>query len=95
MKKWTVVGLFWLVQVFTANIRVSLALVAPTSMSLYDITPQVMGYILSGWNWPFWWRQQWPWAVPSPMCFWSRVLSLFPLTSPIPWDNLLNLCFPD
>ena len=47
MKKWTVVGLFWLVQVFTDIIRVSLAVVAPTLMTLYDITPQSMGYILS------------------------------------------------
>ncbi len=53
MKKWTVVGLFWFVQVFTDIIRVSLAVVAPTLMSLYDITPQVMGYILSGWNWTY------------------------------------------
>ncbi len=53
MKKWTVVGLFWLVQVFTASIRVSLAMVVPALMSLYDITPQVMGYILSGWNWTY------------------------------------------
>ncbi len=53
MTKWTVVGLFWLVQVFTATIRVSLAVVAPTLMSLYDTTPQVMGYILSGWNWTY------------------------------------------
>ena len=30
MKKWTVVGLFWLVQVFTDIIRISLAVVAPT-----------------------------------------------------------------
>ena len=41
MKKWTVVGLFWLVQVFTDIIRVSLAVVAPTLMRQYDITPQV------------------------------------------------------
>ena len=33
MKKWTVVGLFWWVQVFTDIIRVSLAVVAPTLMS--------------------------------------------------------------
>lgn len=53
MKKWTVVGLFWLVQVFTDIIRVSLAVVAPALMSLYDITPQAMGYILSAWNWTY------------------------------------------
>ena len=53
MKKWTVVGLFWLVQVFTDSIRVSLAVVAPTLMRQYEITPQVMGYILSGWNWTY------------------------------------------
>ncbi len=34
MKKWAVVGLFWIVQVFTDNIRISLAVVAPTLMSL-------------------------------------------------------------
>ena len=53
MKKWAVVGLFWLVQVFTDIIRVSLAVVAPTLMRQYEITPQVMGYILSGWNWTY------------------------------------------
>ncbi len=53
MTKWTVVGLFWLVQVFTDIIRVSLAVVAPTLMRQYEITPQVMGYILSGWNWTY------------------------------------------
>jgi len=53
MKKWTVVGLFWWVQVFTDIIRVSLAVVAPTLMTLYDITPQAMGYILSAWNWTY------------------------------------------
>ncbi len=53
MKKWTVVGLFGFVQLFTDIIRVSLAVVAPALMSLYDITPQTMGYILSAWNWTY------------------------------------------
>ncbi len=53
MNKWTVVGLFWFVQVFTDIIRVSLAVVAPTLMRQYEITHQVMGYILSGWNWTY------------------------------------------
>jgi MFS family permease len=53
MKKWTVVGLFWFVQVFTDIIRVSFAVVAPALMNLYDITPQAMGYVLSAWNWTY------------------------------------------
>lgn len=53
MKKWTVLGLLWLVQVMTDVIRVALAVVAPTLMRLYGISPKNMGYVLSGWNWGY------------------------------------------
>ena len=51
--KWIVVALFWGVQVVTDVIRVSLAVVAPVLMELYDISPSAMGYVLSGWNWAY------------------------------------------
>ncbi|MEE8350269.1 MAG: MFS transporter [Acidobacteriota bacterium] len=53
MKKWLVVALFFGVQVVTDIIRVSLAVVAPVLMELYDISPSAMGYVLSGWNWAY------------------------------------------
>lgn len=53
MKKWIVVALFWWVQLVTDVIRVSLAIVAPVLMELYNISPSTMGYILSGWNWAY------------------------------------------
>ncbi len=53
MKKWRVVALFWGVQVVTDIIRVSLSVVAPVLMELYDISPSAMGWVLSGWNWAY------------------------------------------
>lgn len=53
MKKWRVVSLFWGVQVMTDVIRVSLAVVAPTLMTVYGISPGTMGIILSGWQWTY------------------------------------------
>lgn len=55
MKKWRVVSLFWGVQVITDVIRVSLAVVAPTLMTVYGISPGTMGIILSGWQWTLCW----------------------------------------
>lgn len=34
-------------------IRYALGIVAPTLMTLYHISPETMGYILSGWNWAY------------------------------------------
>ena len=34
-------------------IRYALSIVAPTLMTLYRLSPQTMGYILSGWNWSY------------------------------------------
>jgi len=34
-------------------IRYALGIVAPTLMTLYNIDPKTMGYILSGWNWAY------------------------------------------
>lgn len=53
MKKWMVIALLWGVHISTEMIRVSLAVAAPTLMQLYNIEPQVMGYVLSGWNWGY------------------------------------------
>ena len=53
MKKWRVVSLFWGVQVITDVIRVSLAVVAPTLMTVYGISPGTMGIILSRWRWTY------------------------------------------
>jgi ACS family D-galactonate transporter-like MFS transporter len=47
------VSLFWGVQVITDVIRVSLAVVAPTLMTLYGISPGTMGLVLSGWQWTY------------------------------------------
>ena len=55
MKKWTVVGLYWGIQVITDIIRVSLGVLTLTLMTLYQISPKEMGYVLSGWNWAYTW----------------------------------------
>ncbi len=34
-------------------IRYALSVVAPTLMKLYHLSPETMGYILSGWNWSY------------------------------------------
>ncbi|MCZ6878025.1 MAG: MFS transporter [Acidobacteria bacterium] len=53
MKKWTVVALLGGMAFATDLVRISLGIVAPTLMSLYDISPGEMGIILSGWNWAY------------------------------------------
>ncbi len=53
MKKWLVVGLVGGMAFVTDLIRIAMAIVAPTLMELYDISPQTMGLILSGWNWAY------------------------------------------
>src|SRR5437899_7118068 len=40
-------------QLFAYMIRYALSIVAPTLMTLYHLSPQTMGYILSGWNWSY------------------------------------------
>jgi MFS family permease len=40
-------------QFFSYTIRYALSIVAPTLMTLYHLSPQTMGYILSGWNWSY------------------------------------------
>ncbi|MBI2820832.1 MAG: MFS transporter [Acidobacteria bacterium] len=52
-EKWTVVSLVWVAMVASHVIRVALGVVAPTLMTMYGISPQVMGYVLSGWNWAY------------------------------------------
>lgn len=46
-------GLYWGVQMITDVIHVSLAVVAPTLMTLYGISPGTMGIVLSGWQWTY------------------------------------------
>ena len=53
MKKWTVVGLLGGVAFVTDLSRIAMGIVAPTLMELYDISPETMGFILSGWNWAY------------------------------------------
>ena len=52
-KKWTVVTLLWCTMLASHVIRVALGVVAPTLMKTYGISPKVMGYVLSGWNWAY------------------------------------------
>ena len=47
------VGLLFGAQLFAYMIRYALSIVAPTLMTLYHLSPQTMGYILSGWNWSY------------------------------------------
>lgn len=51
--KLLIVGFYWSVWLFAYGIRYALGVVAPTLMKLYHISPQTMGYILSGWNWSY------------------------------------------
>jgi MFS family permease len=43
----------WSTQAITFMIRYALGIVAPALMALYDISPQTMGYVLSGWIWAY------------------------------------------
>ena len=52
-RKFVTLGFLWSTQAVSFMIRYALGIVAPTLMSLYDISPQTMGYILSGWNWAY------------------------------------------
>src|SRR5215831_13188600 len=47
------VSLLFGAQLFAYSIRYALSIVAPTLMKLYHLSPQTMGYILSGWNWSY------------------------------------------
>jgi len=47
------VGFYWAGWVFSYAIRYALGIVAPVLMQLYHISPQTMGYVLSGWNWSY------------------------------------------
>src|SRR5437879_12367505 len=40
-------------QLFSYMIRYALSIVAPTLMTVYHLSPQTTGYILSGWNWSY------------------------------------------
>ena len=53
MNKITTVSLLFGAQLFSYMIRYALSIVAPTLMTLYHLSPQTMGYILSGWNWSY------------------------------------------
>src|SRR5215831_5699340 len=47
------VSLLFGAQLFAYAIRYALSIVAPALMTLYHLSPQTMGYILSGWNWSY------------------------------------------
>ena len=47
------VSLLFGAQFFSYTIRYALSIVAPTLMTQYHLSPQTMGYILSGWNWSY------------------------------------------
>ncbi len=53
LEKTTTLGLLFGAQFFGYVIRYALSVVAPALMSLYHLSPQTMGYILSGWNWSY------------------------------------------
>lgn len=53
VSKVTTVSLLFGAQLFCYMIRYALSIVAPTLMQLYHLSPQTMGYILSGWNWSY------------------------------------------
>jgi len=40
-------------QLFSYMIRYALSVTAPTLMQVYHLSPQEMGYVLSGWNWAY------------------------------------------
>src|ERR1700736_3363689 len=53
MNKLATVSLLFGAQLFSYMIRYALSVVAPTLMKLYHLSPETMGYILSGWNWAY------------------------------------------
>src|ERR1700680_5282952 len=53
VNKITTVSLLFGTQLFAYMIRYALSIVAPTLMTLYNLSPKTMGYILSGWNWSY------------------------------------------
>lgn len=52
-KKIVTVSLLWGAMLFSYMIRLALGVAAPTLMKVYHIKPDVMGYVLSGWNWSY------------------------------------------
>jgi len=51
--KWLVVALCWGALTMASVVRMALSMVAPTLMKEYDISPETMGIVLSGWNWAY------------------------------------------
>jgi MFS family permease len=47
------ISLLFGAQLFSYMIRYALSIVAPIIMKQYNLSPQTMGYILSGWNWSY------------------------------------------
>ncbi len=52
-EKLLTVAFYWAMWLFAYAIRYVLGVAAPLLMQVYHITPQTMGYILSGWNWSY------------------------------------------
>jgi MFS transporter, ACS family, D-galactonate transporter len=53
VNKIVTVNLLFGSQMFAYMIRYALSVVAPILMTLYHLSPQTVGYILSGWNWSY------------------------------------------
>src|ERR1700746_885274 len=53
VNKITTVSLLFGAQLFSYMIRYALSIVAPALMTLYHLSPETIGYILSGWNWSY------------------------------------------
>ena len=47
------ISLLFGAQLFAYMIRYALSIVAPTLMKQYHLSPETMGYIMSGWNWSY------------------------------------------
>lgn len=52
-KKIITVSLLFAAQLFVFMIRYAFSVVAPALMAMDHLSPQTMGYILSGWNWSY------------------------------------------
>ncbi len=103
MKKWTVVGLVGGMAFVTDLARIAMGIAAPTLMELYDISPQTMGFILSGWNWAYTGSLLFigpivdrfgPWLVVGVGAgFWGMATLALPLASTAPMFFVMRALF--
>lgn len=103
MKKWRVVALLGGVAFVTDLVRISMGIAAPTLMELYDIPPETMGLILSGWNWAYTGTLLFigpiidrfgPWLVVGVGAgFWGTATLALPLVSTAPMFFIMRALF--